>query len=203
MANASPLASNSSAQPPLPTPSPFSYSVASATWSSRSPIEVSNLVLRSLALLLSFASALTLAAPSSKKNTSGEDSSFQDYKALMYCFIVDISVFLYTAYQLFKGICDIAYRGIFISEMISDYINFIFDQGRKGITVTNPTSEEDLDFHSYCASGGYTSNSCLAASFDQISSPPAAAMILEENENLKIENAQPTSPRATASDQIV
>ncbi|KAI3468773.1 hypothetical protein Pfo_025436 [Paulownia fortunei] len=55
-------------------------------------------------------------------------TSFRDYPELVYCFTVNILAFLYAAYQLFKGICDIAHRGIFISDMVSDYISFIFDQ---------------------------------------------------------------------------
>nr|DAD18832.1 TPA_asm: hypothetical protein HUJ06_020295 [Nelumbo nucifera] len=50
-------------QPQFQTPSPFEYSIASTTWSSRHSFQVPTLVLRSLALLFSFVSALSLAAP--------------------------------------------------------------------------------------------------------------------------------------------
>lgn len=45
-----------------------------------------------------------------------------------YCFIVTILAFVYSAFQLFKGICDIAHKGILISDIISDYTSFILDQ---------------------------------------------------------------------------
>lgn len=45
-----------------------------------------------------------------------------------YCFIVDILAFAYSSFQLFKGICDIAHRGILIPDKISDYSSFILDQ---------------------------------------------------------------------------
>ncbi|CAI9093975.1 OLC1v1029600C1 [Oldenlandia corymbosa var. corymbosa] len=124
MAFVSPVSSRSPLHPPLPTPSPFTtYSVASTGWSARPPpIHVYNIVLRSLALLLSFVSALSLSIPSSKS------PSFHDYQTLTYCFIVNTSAFVYSAYQLFKSIWDIAYPGICISEKTSDYINFVFDQ---------------------------------------------------------------------------
>ncbi|KAH7863557.1 hypothetical protein Vadar_019106 [Vaccinium darrowii] len=119
---------HSPAQPPLATPSPFSFSVASTRWSPRPSIYISTLFLRFLALLFSFASALALAAPSPKKTEGKEDSSFSEYPELLYSFIVTILVFIYSAYQLFKGVGDIACRGIFVSDMASDYLNFILDQ---------------------------------------------------------------------------
>ena len=36
--------------------------------------------------------------------------------------------FVYTSLQTFKGVCDITHRGVLISEPLSDYISFIFDQ---------------------------------------------------------------------------
>ncbi|KAI8546365.1 hypothetical protein RHMOL_Rhmol07G0111400 [Rhododendron molle] len=45
-----------------------------------------------------------------------------------YSFIVTILAFIYSAYQLFKGVSDIAYKGILISDMASDYFSFILDQ---------------------------------------------------------------------------
>ncbi|KAL0393506.1 UNVERIFIED_CONTAM: CASP-like protein 4A4 [Sesamum latifolium] len=111
----SPAAAYSSPQPrpPLPTPSPFSFSAASTRWSSRPPTQTANLSLRFLALVLNFAAAshwlqYHQQPPSSKSTPTA-------------------SVITLT-YQLFKGVCDIAHRGIFISDMVSDYISFIFDQ---------------------------------------------------------------------------
>ncbi|XP_073141703.1 CASP-like protein 4A4 [Henckelia pumila] len=118
-----------SPQPQLPTPSPYSFSVASIRWSSRPPIQVVNLVLRFLALVLAFGSALSLVAIS-PRNSKLKNQSFRfcSHPELLYCFSVNVLSFLYAAYQLFKCICDIAHRGIFISDMVSDYISFIFDQ---------------------------------------------------------------------------
>ncbi|XP_050227394.1 CASP-like protein 4A4 [Mercurialis annua] len=129
MAAVSPSAvsANSQAQRPFPTPSPFSFSVASTSWSSRLSIHRTSLILRFLALMFSFVSAVSLAAPSSEKK--GQlPSSFAGYSELMYSFVVHILVFLYSAFQLFKGVCDIAHRGILISDMVSDYLSFILDQ---------------------------------------------------------------------------
>ncbi|CAA2994994.1 CASP 4A4 [Olea europaea subsp. europaea] len=129
MSSVAPIPSCSPAELPVPmTPSPFSFSVATIRWSSRSPFQAANLFLRLLALVFSFSSALSLAAPSPAKTMIGKSPSFYDDTKLLYCFIVNILTFLYAAYQLFKGICDIAHRGVFISDMVSDYISFIFDQ---------------------------------------------------------------------------
>ncbi|KAE8662074.1 UDP-D-glucose/UDP-D-galactose 4-epimerase 1 isoform 1 [Hibiscus syriacus] len=120
----SPVAFNSQIQQqqPFPTPSPFSFSVASTGWSSRSSIHHhSTLLLRFSVLLFSFISALILAAPSTKKKHQ-PSPSFTDYPELIYCFIVASIAFLYTALQLFKGVCDIAHRGILISDMALDYL---------------------------------------------------------------------------------
>ncbi|KDP25482.1 hypothetical protein JCGZ_20638 [Jatropha curcas] len=119
----SPLSVNSLSQRPFPTPSPFSFSIASTRWSSRPSIHLSGLVLRFLALLFSFVSALSLAFPPSKKN-----GQFADYPELKYCFVVYVLVFIYSAFQLFKGVCDITHTGFLISDMISDYLSFILDQ---------------------------------------------------------------------------
>ncbi|XAR55046.1 hypothetical protein NMG60_11030422 [Bertholletia excelsa] len=115
---------------PLPTPSPFSFSVASTRWSSRPSAFISILFLRFLALLFSFGAALSLAVAPSPKKMTGEraSSGFRDYPELLYSFGVSTLVSLYSAYQLFKGICDIAHRGILISDMASDYLSFILDQ---------------------------------------------------------------------------
>ncbi|OWM72003.1 hypothetical protein CDL15_Pgr017886 [Punica granatum] len=118
----------------LPTPSPFSFSVASTRWSSRPPIHLSGLYLRFLALVLSFVSALSLANPPKSKGQGG--SSFDKCPELMYCFVVSIVAFVYSAFQLFKGVCDISYRGIVISDKVSDYLSFILDQAKE-ITLNN------------------------------------------------------------------
>ena len=46
-------------------------------------MDVHSLVLQALALLLSFVSALSQPAPSSKKKESRPDSSYDDYQAFM------------------------------------------------------------------------------------------------------------------------
>ncbi|XVF13181.1 hypothetical protein REPUB_Repub08aG0186000 [Reevesia pubescens] len=127
MAGVSPVTTNSQTQQPFPTPSPFSFSGTSTRWTSRPSIHHSNLFLRFLVLLFSFISALTLASPSTKKKHQ-RSPSFTEYPELIYCLIVAILAFLYAAFQLFKGICDIAYRGILISDMTSDYLSFALDQ---------------------------------------------------------------------------
>ncbi|XP_022759866.1 CASP-like protein 4A4 [Durio zibethinus] len=128
MSGVSPGAANSQTQrQQFPTPSPFSFSVTSTSWSARPSIHHSNLFLRFLVLLFSFISALTLVAPSTKKKDQ-QSPSFTQYPELIYCFIVAILAFLYAAFQLFKGICDIAHRGILISDMTSDYLSFVLDQ---------------------------------------------------------------------------
>ncbi|GKU95309.1 hypothetical protein SLEP1_g8684 [Rubroshorea leprosula] len=129
MAGVSPVAVNSQAQHPFPTPSPFSFSVAStrSRWNTRPSIHLSILCLSFLGLLFSFVSALSLAAASPGKK--GENSSsFTKYPELLYCFIVALLAFSYSAFQLFKGICDIAHRGMLISDKVSDYLSFILDQ---------------------------------------------------------------------------
>ncbi|KAF8412302.1 hypothetical protein HHK36_000263 [Tetracentron sinense] len=118
------LVVGSPAQQHLPTPSPFTDSVTSTRWSSQPSIHLSNLLLRSLALLFSLISALSLAAPSSQNG----DAPFSDYPELRYCFTVTILASIYSAFQLFKGVCDISHRGLLISDITSDYISFILDQ---------------------------------------------------------------------------
>ncbi|XP_024994703.1 CASP-like protein 4A4 [Cynara cardunculus var. scolymus] len=121
----------------VPTPSPFSFSVASTRWSSSRPsIRMSGLFCRAMVLVFSFASSLALAATMSnnnhhedKPNDGHEDErSFQEYPEFVYSFVVTTLVFVYSAYQLFKGVTDIAYRGIFISDRTSDYVSFVLDQ---------------------------------------------------------------------------
>ncbi|XP_047965904.1 CASP-like protein 4A4 [Salvia hispanica] len=118
----SPVAGYSPAQPPLPTPSPFSFSVASTRWSSRPPVQTASLLLRFLALLFSFGSAFALVALPST------NSKLKKYPELLYCFTANILSVIYAACQIFKNICDIAHRGICISDKASDYISFFFDQ---------------------------------------------------------------------------
>ncbi|XP_063945728.1 CASP-like protein 4A4 isoform X2 [Daucus carota subsp. sativus] len=109
------------------TPSPYSFSVASTRLSSRPSFHLSNLFLRSLSLVLSSVSALLVASPSNTKN-SNQKSSFYQSPELLYCFIAIVSVFTYSAYQLFKGVSDITYRGVLISDIVSDYSSFPLDQ---------------------------------------------------------------------------
>ncbi|GLU05769.1 hypothetical protein SLE2022_228500 [Rubroshorea leprosula] len=127
MAGVSPVAVGSQAQHPFPTPSPFSFSVASTRSRWRPSIHLSILCLSFLGLLFSFVSALSLAAASPGKKGKNS-SSFTKYPELLYCFIVALLAFSYSAFQLFKGICDIAHRGMLISDKVSDYLSFILDQ---------------------------------------------------------------------------
>ncbi|KAK1586389.1 hypothetical protein Q3G72_002104 [Acer saccharum] len=120
MAGVSPVAAS---YLPQQTPSPFSFSVASTSWSSRPSIHLSNIFLRFLALVFSFVSALSLATVSPNKKTK-----FTDYPEFMYCFVVSILSFIYSCFQLFKGICDFAHTGILISDRISDITSFILDK---------------------------------------------------------------------------
>ncbi|XP_031098327.1 CASP-like protein 4A4 [Ipomoea triloba] len=119
---------NSPAQPlfQTPTPSPYSFSVASTRLATRPPEHLFNLLLRSLAVLLSFVAAISLAAPSSRRGKGTE--IFYYHTELLYSFVVYVLTFFYSAFQLFKGVCDIGYRGILISDKTSDYTSFIFDQ---------------------------------------------------------------------------
>lgn len=80
MANFSPVMTTSVSRQPFPTPSPFSFSVASTGWSSRPSIHYTNLGLRFLVLLFSFVSAITLATSSKTKN---QPPSFTAYPELM------------------------------------------------------------------------------------------------------------------------
>ncbi|KAK1353326.1 hypothetical protein POM88_052461 [Heracleum sosnowskyi] len=111
-----------------PTPSPFSYSVASTRLSSRPSIHLSNLFLRSLSLVLSSVSAFLVAGTSNTKSNNNQKSSFYESPELLYCFIATMLVFVYSAYQLFKGVSDITYRGVLISDIVSDYSSFPLDQ---------------------------------------------------------------------------
>ncbi|CBI34730.3 CASP-like protein 4A4 [Vitis vinifera] len=108
----------------FPTPSPFSFSVATTGWSSRPSVYFSHCFLRSLALLFSFVSALslTVTAPSSGR------AGFTKYPELTYCLVVTILALTYSAFQLCKGVCDITHKGFLISDRVSDYSSFILDQ---------------------------------------------------------------------------
>ncbi|KAJ6714448.1 CASP-LIKE PROTEIN 4A4 [Salix viminalis] len=59
---------------------------------------------------------------------SPRPSSFADHSELLFCFVASVLVFVYSAFQLFKGIYDVAQRGILISDKFSDYMSFILDQ---------------------------------------------------------------------------
>ncbi|KAK8618040.1 hypothetical protein V6N13_115915 [Hibiscus sabdariffa] len=133
MAGISPVSlTNSHTQHPFPTPSPFSFSGSSTRQTYRPSLHHSNLFLRFLVLLFSFISALALAT-SSTKNNRQRSPSFTEYPELIYCFSVAILAFFYAAFQLFKGISDIAHRGILISDMTSDYLSFVSDQAIGGL----------------------------------------------------------------------
>ncbi|RZC72950.1 hypothetical protein C5167_048435 [Papaver somniferum] len=117
-------------QEPLPTPSPFTFSVAGSTTlslSSQPAFRYANLFLRFGGFLFSFISAICLVFPSPQYRNY-EPSTFLNTAELTYCFIVSILASIYSAYQLFKGVCDIAYRARFISDKMSDYSSFILDQ---------------------------------------------------------------------------
>ncbi|KAH1106260.1 hypothetical protein J1N35_010028 [Gossypium stocksii] len=127
MAGVSPVSvANSHTQHPFPTPSPFSFSGTTTRRTYTPSIHHLNLFLRFLQLLFSFVSALTLATPPA--NSGQRSPSFTEYPELIYGFTVAILAFLYAAFQLFKGISDIAHRGILISDKTSDYFSFVFDQ---------------------------------------------------------------------------
>lgn len=124
-----PFVSSSFAQQPFPTPSPFSISTASAGWSSRPLIYLCALLLRFLAFLFSFVSALSLVITSpKKKDKASVGSSFGDHSELLYCLTATMLAFAYSLFQLFKGILEIADKGILLSDMVSDYTSFILDQ---------------------------------------------------------------------------
>ncbi|CAH8272998.1 unnamed protein product [Arabidopsis lyrata] len=116
------------------TPSLFAYSITPSTSrfsSRRASVHVIGLVLRFLTLVLCFVSALSLAVNvhrPSRRYLTQNSSSFASYPELLYCFVVAVIGFVYTCLQTFKGVCDITHRGILISEPLSDYISFIFDQ---------------------------------------------------------------------------
>lgn len=80
-----PKAADNTAQHPFPTPSPFSISIASAAgWTSRpSTINFWGLLLRFLALIFSFVSALSLVVMKSSKDKDKAPSSFSDYPQLL------------------------------------------------------------------------------------------------------------------------
>ncbi|KAL5551781.1 hypothetical protein UlMin_001957 [Ulmus minor] len=115
-------------QPIFPTPSPFSISVASTTLTSRPSIHTYTLILRFLAFLFSFVSALSLAITSPNNKNHQSSSRFSHYPDFLYCFIVSIIAFGYSVYQLFTGIRELADRGVLMSAEISDYTSFILDQ---------------------------------------------------------------------------
>ncbi|PON58340.1 CASP-like protein 4A [Parasponia andersonii] len=129
MAKGLPVPAGSFPQQPFPTPSPFSISVASTGWSSRPPINLYSLFLRFLAFLFSFVSALSLVILSpKKKDRESSASSFGEYSELMYCFTITMLAFAYSVFQIFKGILEIADKGIIMSDKVSDYTSFIVDQ---------------------------------------------------------------------------
>lgn len=45
-----------------------------------------------------------------------------------YCFTAVMLAFAYSLFQLFKGILEIADKGTLMSDKVSDFTSFIFDQ---------------------------------------------------------------------------
>ncbi|CAM8876861.1 unnamed protein product [Rhodiola kirilowii] len=117
----------SPAQLRFPTPSPFSVTSPLRS-SSRHFVHAASLSNRAMAVILSFISALSLARPPKQRNSSQLSTSFIDHPELVYCFVVAILAFGYSALQLIRGIYDIAHRGFFVTEKVSDYTTFILDQ---------------------------------------------------------------------------
>ncbi|CAM8876880.1 unnamed protein product [Rhodiola kirilowii] len=115
------------AQLRFPTPSPFSVTSPLRS-SSRHFVHAASLSNRAMAVILSFISALSLARPPKQRNSSQLSTSFIDHPELVYCFVVAILAFGYSALQLIRGIYDIAHRGFFVTEKVSDYTTFILDQ---------------------------------------------------------------------------
>ncbi|XP_058087443.1 CASP-like protein 4A4 [Magnolia sinica] len=122
MAGVSPVL-YSPTQQAYPTPSPFTNT--SGSWSSSHPIFLlySNLVLRFFSFLFSAVSAISLTTPLFHKHPF-----FGDYDELRYCFGVAILATLYSFSLLFKGLHDIAFKGLLISDNLCDSITFVFDQ---------------------------------------------------------------------------
>ncbi|XP_076938282.1 CASP-like protein 4A4 [Bidens hawaiensis] len=121
----------------IPTPSPYSFSVASTRWSSSRPyIHTFSLILRAMVMVFSFGSSLALTIGMHNNNRHEQEDNkfvehrhgFHDYPELLYSFIITTLAFIYSAYQLFKGICDIAFRACLISDKTSDYTAFVLDQ---------------------------------------------------------------------------
>ncbi|XXG83111.1 hypothetical protein AAC387_Pa10g0945 [Persea americana] len=112
-----------SLQQALPTPSPFTNSLASSGgWRSLQPTgHLSNILLRFFAFLFSVVSSLSLFAPV-------PHNSILHYHEFRYCLSISILASVYSALQLLKGIHDIAFRGRYISDNICDYITFFMDQ---------------------------------------------------------------------------
>lgn len=81
----SPCAAYSTPTTGIPTPSPFSFSVASTRWSSSRPYNhIFSLIFRAMVMVFSFGSSLALAVTMSN-NSQPEDhkKGFQDYPELM------------------------------------------------------------------------------------------------------------------------
>ncbi|CAM8876818.1 unnamed protein product [Rhodiola kirilowii] len=133
----------SPAQLRFPTPSPFSVTSPLSS-SSRHFVHAASLSNRAMAVILSFISALSLARPPKRRNSSQLSTSFIDHPELVYCFVVAILAFGYSALQLIRGIYDIAHRGFFVTEKVSDYTTFILDQGSRLTYLQVVVSESDM-----------------------------------------------------------
>ncbi|CAM8884458.1 unnamed protein product [Rhodiola kirilowii] len=133
----------SPAQLRFPTPSPFSVTSPLSS-SSRHFVHAASLSNRAMAVILSFISALSLARPPKRRNSSQLSTSFIDHPELVYCFVVAILAFGYSALQLIRRIYDIAHRGFFVTEKVSDYTTFILDQGSRLTYLQVVVSESDM-----------------------------------------------------------
>ncbi|KAD3068313.1 hypothetical protein E3N88_36193 [Mikania micrantha] len=68
----------------IPTPSPFSFSVASTRWSSSRPYHhILNLVLRAMLMVFSFGSSLALAVTMSNNSQQENNKGFQHFPAFV------------------------------------------------------------------------------------------------------------------------
>ncbi|CAM8884457.1 unnamed protein product [Rhodiola kirilowii] len=158
----------SPAQLRFPTPSPFSVTSPLSS-SSRHFVHAASLSNRAMAVILSFISALSLARPPKRRNSSQLSTSFIDHPELVYCFVVAILAFGYSALQLIRRIYDIAHRGFFVTEKVSDYTTFILDQLVAYLLISSCSVSipviQHLDGNSALRVAAWTSGSMLLATF--------------------------------------
>ncbi|XP_068638453.1 CASP-like protein 4A4 [Aristolochia californica] len=129
MAEASPIFfSPSQQQRSFPTPSPLANSLTSTVWSSQPVLNISTVVLRIVAFVLSVIAAVSLTAPLPDNKNDGHGYGFSKFSEFRYAVCATLLSSLYSAFQLFKSICDVALRGHVVSDMVYDYVTFILDQ---------------------------------------------------------------------------